>query len=121
MMRIVPKDEAEFKDNFIRHVKDFARDYGVNWETVNDSKEIENCSWAIAHRLWYIKKNVKQTDNDKMNTRESIEKFKKQMEEAEAAGKVSYSCGCGLKTANKKTFDDHDCKLRKGARRAYRK
>lgn len=75
MLRVVPKEESDFKDSVIRHILQFAMDEGINWETVCDSKSIEQHSWGIANQLWWIKNQVPQTEFDKMNTREERKKW----------------------------------------------
>ena len=62
---------------------DFARDEGINWECVDDSKEIECAISMLYMKFWWIKQNVQQSDFDKMNTREEREKWEKDIDEAE--------------------------------------
>lgn len=82
MLRIVPRDESDFRDKVRDLVLNFARDEGINWETVSDSKEIE-CAISILYmKFWWIKQNVQQSDFDKMNTREERKKWEGDVKDA---------------------------------------
>jgi hypothetical protein len=83
MLRIVPRDESDFRDKVRDLVMDFARDEGINWETVDDSKEIECAISMLYMKFWWIKQNVQQSDFDKMNTREERKKWEEEIKDAE--------------------------------------
>lgn len=79
MIRLVPNDEAEFRDKVANLIKDFAMDEGISFHAVNDSIIIENSSLTIALQLWWIRNNVAQTDFDRMNTKEERKKMSERM------------------------------------------
>ena len=119
MFRIVPKEEAAFRENFKRHAWQFIQDEGLNFRVATKMAEQEIDS--LACELWYIKKMVKPEENDLLNTKENREKWEKEIAEAKAKGTMTYSCACGLTTNNEKEFDKHDCKFRKKMRRSMKK
>lgn len=80
MIRLVPNDEAEFRDKVANLIKDFAMDEGISFHAVNDSIIIENSSLTIALQLWWIRNNVAQTDFDRMNTKEERKKMSERMD-----------------------------------------
>lgn len=79
MMRIIPKDEVAFKEKVDRHIKQFARDEGIAWFVVRDSKDIEEAIDIIASKFWYIKRNVKPDSMDIANMKKNVKIIKEKL------------------------------------------
>jgi hypothetical protein len=121
MIRLVPKEEAAFKDRVRNLVWQFIQDEGLNFRLATDMISVDENICGLASRLWYVKSMVKPEDTDLMNTKEARAKWEKEIEDAKRKGTMTYSCACGLMTKDEKKFDSHDCKFRKLQRRSFKK
>lgn len=84
VIRIVPPEEADFRERCKRAVWQFIMDEGLNFRIAERfcERTIEN----LGYELWYVRKWVVPEDTDTMNSREERKKWEAELNEKEAEG-----------------------------------